>query len=52
MNDVEFLNRLLMLNPALRFSGLVEKSGHLNASVIREGVSEHLKGRNPEISYS
>lgn len=52
MNDVEFLNQLLMLNPALRFSGLVEKSGHLNASVIREGVSEHLKGRNPEISYS
>ena len=52
MNDVEFLNRLLMLNPALRFSGLIEKSGHLNASVIREGVSEHLKGRNPEIRYS
>lgn len=41
-----------MLNPALRFSGLVENSGHLNASVIRVGVSEHLKGRNPEISYS
>lgn len=52
INDVEFLNRLLMFNPALRFSGLVEKSGHLNASVIREGVSEHLQGRNPEISYS
>ena len=52
MNDVEFLSRLLTLNPALRFSGLVEKSGHLNASVIREGISEHLKGRNLEISYS
>jgi hypothetical protein len=52
MKDLEFLNHLLTLNPALRFSGLVEKSGHLNASVIREGVSEHLKGRNPEISYS
>ena len=52
MNDVEFLNRLLALNPALRFSGLVEKSGHLNASVIREGINEHLKGRSPEISYS
>lgn len=52
MNDVKFLNRLMMLNPALRFSGLVENSGHLNASVIRVGVSEHLKGRNPEISYS
>ena len=52
MNDVEFLNRLLTLNPALRFSGLVEKSGHLNASVIRAGINEHLKGRSPEISYS
>jgi hypothetical protein len=52
MNDVEFLNQLMVLNPALRFSGLVEKSGHLNASVIREGISEQLKGRNPEISYS
>lgn len=52
MNDVKFLNRLMMLNPALRFSGLVENSRHLNASVIRVGVSEHLKGRNPEISYS
>lgn len=52
MNEVEFLNRLLTLSPALRFSGLVEKSGHLNASVIREGINEHLKGRSPEISYS
>ncbi|HXW12711.1 MAG TPA: DUF6659 family protein [Nitrososphaeraceae archaeon] len=52
MNDVEFLNRLLTLNPSLRFSGLVEKSGHLNASVNREGINEHLKGRSPEISYS
>lgn len=52
MNEVEFLNRLLTLNPALRFSGLVEKSGHLNASVIKEGINEHLKGRSPEISYS
>ncbi|HEX2549426.1 MAG TPA: DUF6659 family protein, partial [Gammaproteobacteria bacterium] len=43
---------LLTINPSLRFSGLVEKSGHLCASVIREGINEHLKGRNPEISYS
>ncbi len=52
MNDVDFLNRLLAINPSLRFSGLVEKSGHLCASVIRQGISEHLKGRNPEISYT
>lgn len=52
MNDVDFLNRLLAINPSLRFSGLVEKSGHLCASVIRQGINEHLKGRNPEISYT
>lgn len=52
MNDVDFLNSLMTINPALRFSGLVEKSGHLSASVMRHGISEYLKGRNPEISYS
>lgn len=52
MNEVDFLNCLLAINPSLRFSGLVEKSGHLSTSVIREGISEHLKARNPEISYS
>jgi hypothetical protein len=52
MNDVEFLNSLLAINPSLRFSGLVEKSGHLCASVIRQGINEHLRGRNPEISYA
>lgn len=52
MNDLEFLNGLLAINPALRFSGLVEKSGHLCASVFRQGLNEHLKGRNPEISYT
>jgi hypothetical protein len=52
MNDIDFLNSLLAINPALRFSGLVEKSGHLCASVIRPGISEYLKGRNPDISYT
>ncbi|HVE37318.1 MAG TPA: hypothetical protein VNA18_03905 [Nitrososphaeraceae archaeon] len=46
MNEVEFLNRLMMLNPALWFSGPVEKSGHLNASLIRKGVVNVVK---PEI---
>jgi len=52
MNGVDFLNSLLTIHPSLRFLGLVEKSGHLCASVIRQGINEHLKGRNPEISYS
>lgn len=52
MNEVDFLNCLLAINPSLQFSRLVEKSGHLSASVTRKRVGEHLKSRNPEISYS
>jgi hypothetical protein len=52
MNEVDFLNSLLTIDPSIRFSGLVEKSGHLCASLIRQGINEHLKGRNPEISYA
>ena len=52
MNAEEFSKNILNLDPSIRFSGLVEKSGHLYAGVMREGLDEHLKGRNPEISYS
>jgi hypothetical protein len=52
MNAEEFSKNILNLDPRIRFSGLVEKSGHLYASIMREGLDEHLKGRNPEISYS
>jgi hypothetical protein len=30
----------------------MEKSGHLYAGSQREGIEEHLKGRNSEISYA
>lgn len=52
MNAEEFSKNILNLDPSIRFSGLVEKSGHLYAGIMREGLDEHLKGRNPEISYS
>jgi len=52
MNAEEFSKEILDLDESIRFSGIVEKSGHLHASVMREGLDEHLKGRNPEISFA
>jgi hypothetical protein len=52
MNAEEFSRMILNIDKSIRFSGIVEKSGHLHASVMREGLDEHLKGRNPEISFS
>ena len=52
MNAEEFSRMTLNIDGSIRFSGIVEKSGHLYASVTREGLDEHLKGRNPEISVS
>jgi hypothetical protein len=52
MNAEEFARIILNVDESIRFSGIVEKSGHLYASVMREGLDEHLKGRNPEISFS
>jgi len=52
MNGEEFARIILNVDESIRFSGIVEKSGHLYASVMREGLDEHLKGRNPEISFS
>ena len=52
MNAEEFSRMILNIDGSIRFSGIVEKSGHLYASVMRQGLDEHLKGRNPEISLS
>jgi len=52
MNAEEFSRMILNIDKSIRFSGIVEKSGYLHASVMREGLDEHLKGRNPEISFS
>ena len=43
MNAEEFSRMTLNIDGSIRFSGIVEKSGHLYASVTRQGLDEHLK---------
>ena len=52
MKAEQFVKNVLALDPTIRFSGVMEKSGHLHASVRKDGAEEHLKGRNPEISLA
>jgi hypothetical protein len=52
MKADQFSKNVLALDPLIRFAGVMEKSGHLYAVSQREGIEEHLKGRNPEISYA
>jgi hypothetical protein len=52
MKAEQFSKNILALDPMIRFAGVMEKSGHLYAGSLREGVEEHLKGRNSEISYT
>lgn len=52
MKAEQFLKNILSLDSHVRFVGIMEKSGHLYASLWREGTEEFLKGRNPEISFS
>ena len=52
MKSEEFSKNILNLDPAIRFAGIVEKSGHLYAGNMKEGINEHLKGRNPELSLA
>ena len=52
MNIDDFLKQLQSEIPEIRFWGILEKSGHLHAGIYRQGIDEHLKGRNPEISFS
>ena len=52
MKAEQFSKNVLALDPMMRFAGVMEKSGHLYAGTRREGIEEHLKGRNSEISYA
>jgi hypothetical protein len=52
MKAEQFSKSILDLHPAIRFAGLVEKSGHIYAGSTRPGSEGYLKGRNPEISFS
>ena len=52
MKAEEFSKNILSLDPRIRFAGLIERSGHLFAGGEREGLNEHLKGRDAELSLS
>jgi hypothetical protein len=52
MKAEQFSKNVLLLDPQIRFAGVMEKSGHLHAGVRKEGAEEYLKGRNPEISFA
>ncbi|MCI0565048.1 MAG: hypothetical protein MN733_41815 [Nitrososphaera sp.] len=52
MKAEQFSRNVLSLDSGIRFAGVMERSGHLYASVWREGAEEYLKGRNPEISLA
>jgi len=52
MKAEQFAKNVLALDHDIRFAGVIEKSGHLHASVRKDGAEEYLKGRNPEISLA
>jgi hypothetical protein len=52
MKAEEFSKSILSLDPKIRFAGLVDRSGHLLAGGEREGLEQHLKGRDAELSLS
>lgn len=52
MKADQFTRSVLDLNANILFSGIIEKSGHLNISSQREALDKHLKGRNAELIIS
>ena len=50
MKSEEFSKNILELDPAIRFAGLIETSGHLFAGGMREGIDTQLKGKNSDLS--
>jgi|SRR5919202_4117913 hypothetical protein len=52
MKAEQFSKNILDLDPAIRFAGMLERSGRLYAGSMRPGIEQHLKGRNPELSFS
>jgi len=52
MKADQFTKSILDLNADILFSGIIEKSGHLNISSQREALDKHLKGRNAELIIS
>ena len=52
MNAEQLSSNILSLDSNIRFAGILEKSGHLYAGGTRGGVTEYLKNRDSEISFS
>ena len=52
MKADQFTKSILDLNDSILFSGIIEKSGHLNVSNQRESLDKYLKGRNAELIIS
>lgn len=52
MKADQFTKSILDLDNDIMFSGVIEKSGHLNISNQRDSLDKHLKGRNAELIIS
>ena len=50
MKSEEFSKNILSLDPAIRFAGLLERSGHLFAGGMREGTNTQLNNKNSDLS--
>ena len=52
MKADQFTESILDLDNDILFSGVIEKSGHLNISNQRDPLDKYLKGRNAELIIS
>jgi hypothetical protein len=50
MKSEEFSKNILSLDPAIRFAGLIERSGHLFAGGMREGTNTQLNNKSSDLS--
>ena len=52
MSAKEFSRNILDLDDKIRFSAVMERSGHLHGRCTKEGFEEYLKTKEQEISFS
>jgi hypothetical protein len=48
----EFSRNIVTLDPAIRFAGLIERSGYLFAGGPKQGTPPYLKGSSADLSFS
>jgi hypothetical protein len=48
----EFSRNIVTLDPAIRFAGLIERSGYLFAGGPKQGTPQYLKGSSADLSFS